>query len=198
MAAIEGLMWRYAMQWTGGKIGTGYTNFFFTADVSTAQAAATASAQFFKDIYLTSGGHLPSGIHITFPASVDVVEPGTGRLVSTVSVTPPTSVDGSDAGVYSAPSGMCVTWLTSGVLGGHRLLGRTFIVPLGASYMQTDGTPADAAVTGAGAAATALIASAPEFVIWHRPISVDAGGGEAHPVLAWKITDKSAILTSRR
>lgn len=192
------LMWRVVASWTGGQIGQGYTNLFFTEGVGTAQQAIDASRAFLRDAYGASTLGLPLGITITFQAGVDVMEPDNGMLLYTTPVTAPSPILGSGTGNYSAPSGACVTWTTSGVVAGHRVYGRTFLVPMSDGWMDTNGTLGATAVTNISAAAPALISAAPEFCIWHRPPSAAAGGGSTHPVLAFRLQDKVAVLTSRR
>ncbi len=192
------LMWRVVAQWGGGKIGTGFTNFHFTEGVGTAQAAADSARAFLFSAYGPGQAYMPQAINITFSGSVDVIEPGTGALVTSLSVTAPLPVTGADTGNYAAPAGLCVTWRTAGFVGGHRVRGRTFIVPLGPAGLQNDGTPATAAVTAAQTAAATFLAATPEFVVWHRPESLALGGGSAHVVLGSNVTDRAAMLTSRR
>jgi hypothetical protein len=148
---------------------------------------------------LTGGTtYLPTGVVLSWTGSVDVMESTTGVLLFSVSITPPANVTGSATGAYAAPTGACVSWVTSGVVGGHRVAGRTFLVPLGQVGFENDGTLAPGVLTAVNSAASTLISAPPEFVIWHRPDNFAAGNGSAHPVLASKITDKAAVLTSRR
>lgn len=195
---LMALMWRVRAVWTGGNIGTGYTNMYFTEGVSTAQASADAARAFLATAYSSGAVALPAGITISFPAGVDVIDPISGVLVTTLAVTPPANIVGAGVAKYAAPAGACVSWVTSGVVDGHRVKGRTFLVPMDSSNFQTDGTISPSGITDITNAANALIAAAPEFVIWHRPASLAAGGGSAHPVLAFKLQDRVAVLTSRR
>jgi hypothetical protein len=191
-------IWRVTADWSGGKIGTGFTNLFFTGGVSTAQASADAARAFFNTAYSTAGGALPTGISIGFRSGVDEIDPANGELVTTLPVTAPATITGADTGVYAAVAGACITWLTQGVLIGKRVRGRTFLVPVGANYLQNDGTLSTLAQTNINNAAAALIAAAPEFCIWRRPKSKVLGGGSSHAVLASRLQDKTAFLTSRR
>lgn len=192
------IIWRVTTRWSGGAIGTGFTNMFFTGGVGTEQAAADATRAFFAGCYGGSGTDLPSGISLTFPSGVDLVEETTGVLTTTTSVTAPSSITGAGSGTYAAPAGACVSWLTGGVIDGRHVRGRTFVVPLLSSGFQSNGTIADALVTNISQAAAALIAAAPELTIWHRPASIAAGGGASFPAVAFRLNDKVAMLTSRR
>lgn len=192
------LIWRVTVKWGGGNIGQGFTNMFFTEGVSTAQLAADAVKAFFTGVYGSTGADLPTGVTLTFPAGVDVLDPGSGLLTTTIPVTPGSSVTGIQSGNYASPAGACVTWLTAGVIAGKRVRGRTFLVPLASTGLANDGTLSSTAVTNIQAAGAALIAAAPEFCIWHRPGPGPLDVGSSHPVLALRLADKVAVLTSRR
>jgi len=190
-------MWRVRATWQGGNIGTGFTNLFFEGGVSTAQAAADAARAFFNTAY-GSGGMLPSGISITFDPTVTDINVETGLMGGEESVTTPLAVTGGDSTVYAAVAGACVTWVTNGFVGGKRVRGRTFLVPVGGQGLQTNGTLGTTFLTGLATACNNLIAAAPSFSVWHRPASVAAGGGQLFQVLQAKVADKTAYLTSRR
>lgn len=198
MPAMPGQMWRVVAHWGGGKIGTGFTNLFFTEGVGTAQAAADAARAFFFTSYGPAGVRLPSNINIVFDGAVDVIDVVDGTLASTIPVTAPLPVTGGDTGHYSALSGACVTWLTGALVGGRRVRGRTFLVPLGAAGLDTDGTIDTSTVTAINTASAALIAATPELTIWRRPTTTAAADGAAFPVVASRLADKAAYLTSRR
>lgn len=192
------LLWRVSAKWSGGQIGSGFTNMFFTEGVSTAQTAADSVRTFFRAVYGFTGAFLPTGITVAFPTLVDVLEPGTGALVTSIPVTNGGNLTGADSTKYAAPAGICVTWRTAGIVNGHRVRGRTFFVPIGGSALDTNGTPLDSFVSTAQTSAASLIADPAELTVWHRPLSLAAGGGSAHPVLASAVSDKVAMLTSRR
>lgn len=190
-------IWRVTATWTGGRIGTGFTNFFFNTGASNQQGAADAMRTFLSSSY-SAGGKLPNGCLITFPTVVDTIEATNGQLLSTTPITQPVQITGSDTGPYAAVAGACVTWRTGDFVGGKRVRGRTFLVPVGALGMQNNGTLDDNTVTAIVAAGTALVAAAPEFVIWRRPTSVGAANGSTHLVAAATCSDRAAYLTSRR
>lgn len=191
-------LWRVVATWSGGKVGTGYTNMFFTAGVGTAVQASDAARAFMNSAYSSSGSTLPVGITISYPAAVDEIDATNGHLVSTTPVTQPAIITGSDAGVYAAVAGACVTWLTAGVVGGRRVRGRTFLVPMGAAGLQNDGTLSALATSSIPSAAATLISSAPEFAVWRRPSAPGATDGDSFPVVAGRLQDKTAFLSSRR
>lgn len=191
------LMWRVTARWTGGQIGTGFTNLFFNDGISTPQAAADACRKLLSDA-LNIGASLPTGVTISFPSAVDVIEPTTGVLVVSTSITAPATITGTATTDYASVAGCCINWVTSGIVAGHRVGGRTFLVPLASAAFDNDGTMDTSFLANLATATATFIAAAPEFVVWHRPASVAAGGGSTHVVLAAKVNDRPSILTSRR
>lgn len=190
-------IWRVVVTWSGGKIGTGYTNMFFNTGVSTAQAAADAAREFWR-AGTSIGGALPAGVTLAFPAVVDTIEATNGQLTSNTSITAPAAITGADATAYSAVSGACVTWRTGEFVNGRRVRGRTFIVPLGGASYQTDGTLGASFLGTLNTAITALVAAAPEFCVWRRPTGPGAADGSSHVVAAGTVTDQASFLSSRR
>ncbi len=191
-------IWRVTAKWTGGAIGSGFTNFFFQAGTSTAQAAADSARAFLFSAYGAAQALLPTGISIAFTAGVDVLDVVSGALTGTVAITPPANVTGSGTGSYAAPTGACVTWLTGGVVNGHRLRGRTFLVPMAGNAFENDGTLSATTLSSINSAATTFISAAPDFAIWHRPAAGGGGGGQATTAIAFRVADQAAVLTSRR
>jgi hypothetical protein len=165
--------------------------------VSTVQAAADAARAFFSSSY-SVGAFLPAGVSISFDPTVDVLEEVNGELTSTVPVTAPGTITGSGNARYAAVAGACVTWRTGDFVGGRRVRGRTFLVPVDGGALGLDGSLDDTFRGFINTAAAALVASAPEFVIWRRPTSHAAADGSAHIVGSGSCQDKTAFLTSRR
>jgi hypothetical protein len=192
-----GSLWRVVADWTGGKIGTGFSNIYFTGGTSTPQACADATRAFFGSALVT-GSNLPTGVNINFRSTVDVVDSMTGHLSNQLPVTAPAAVSGGGTARYSALAGSCVTWRTADFLNGHRVRGRTFLVPLDGGAMQADGTIDNTALGFMNTAAAALVAAAPELVVWHRPTAPAATDGAYYVVVSGTAADKSAYLTSRR
>lgn len=190
-------MYRVITNWSGGKIGTGFTNMFFTAGVSTQQACVDAVRAFFSSSYSVGAG-LPTGVVLSWPATVDTIEATNGELTDTVGVTAPAVVTGSDSSRYAAVAGACVSWRTGAFVGGRRVRGRTFLVPAGGQMLQADGTIDTTFIGFIQSAANTLIAAAPELTVWHRPTSHAAANGSQHPVAAATISDQTAFLSSRR
>lgn len=159
--------------------------------------------------YDTIKDDFPSVVTINFPSSGDILDSVSGQLTGTWVATAPALVQGVYTGAYSAPTGAVVNWATGSIINGHRVVGRTFLVPMGGTVFENDGTINPAARNGMAAAAAALIASASSnFVIWSRPRAavpsppvkapVTARAGGHVPVTGYLVPDLAAVLRSRR
>lgn len=191
--------------WSGFPGAPGYTNFYFVGTHVTGQfqqadvGPATTRAFTFLGNLRDS---LPADVTITMDTIVDVVDSATGVLQAQYAVpSPPAPAQGSVAGGYSAPSGLIVNWKTGKIHRGRPIRGRTFIVPLGGTSYDAQGTLAAGVQTAAQARATelaGLVEDQPELVIWSRPTSKGAADGDYGIVTAGLVPDKAVILRSRR
>jgi hypothetical protein len=192
------LIYRYKAIWSLPTGGPGVTTLFAFPD-TTEQVFADSVRAFLLDAVATTtlANYLPSAVSIQCDSIVDNIEVTDGTLQSSVPVTPPLIITGTGTGVYSAPVGACITWLTGLVHQGRRVRGRTFLVPLHTSAFENNGSLDPNFVTQARTAAAAYIASAANPCIWARP---DPGttNGAAFTVAAGTVVDKAAVLTSRR
>jgi hypothetical protein len=75
--------------------------------------------------------------------------------------------------------------------------GRTFLVPLHPVVFQNDGTITSATLDALRLAASTLWSSG-GLHVWHRPTTPTGTDGQAFPVNASNVADKSAVLRSRR
>lgn len=184
--------------WTGGPIGTGVTVMYATPGGSFMAAIRT--------FYATIAGSLSNYVTLSFPSSGNTIDSATGHLTGSWSGTTLSTVTGTGGGFTSAPSGACVNWLTSTIVPGyppsgtpHVARGRTFVVPLATNSYDSDGTIGTSAFTSIKSAADALVAAgAGHFVVWHRPVPGTSAGGAIADVIAAKVRDRAAVLTSRR
>jgi hypothetical protein len=190
-------LWRVVVDWSGGKIGTGFSNLYFTGGVSTPQICADSVRTFFSSAY-NANTSLPTGITISFRSTVDVVEETDGSLANQLPVTAPGSLTGADSKVYAALAGSCVTWRTADFHNGRRVRGRTFLVPLGGNALQSDETIDNTQLGFINTAAASLVSAAPELVVWRRPTAVGATDGTHSVVISGTSADRACYLTSRR
>jgi hypothetical protein len=192
------LIYRYKHIWSMPTGGPGVTTMFAFPD-TTEQVFADAARAFLFDALATTGtaDFLPSGCTIQGEGVVDNIENTDGTLQASVPITAPAVISGIGSGSYAAPAGAVITWLTGLVHQGRRVRGRTFLVPLSNTALESNGTLSTGFLTNCRNAATAYVASAANPCIWARP---DPGttNGAAFAVAAGTVLDKVAILTSRR
>lgn len=197
---------RIRVPWTGGVGGNGLSTFYF----NDAPAALPSLRTFFDSIKSS----VAIGISWTFFGEGDTIESTTGQITGTWSTTGQAQVTSSGSGIYAAPVGGMINWLTGAVYFGHRIKGRTFIVPLVGSQQDAQGTLSGTCLTTLGNAAAALIAASPgNMLVWSRPTLATPAWtdvrGVSHPaktahdgyavsVVAHSVPDKSVVLRSRR
>lgn len=193
---ITGNLFRHRWTWSGNGIGLGFSSFYNAG--GTAQPLADAAGVLMNGILGATGSNLPSGVTVVPDPLCDLIDPTNGQLVNSQPVTPPATVTGGASVSYPAMAGMCVTWQTVGVVGGRRVRGRTFFVPITTSKYQPDGTIDNTYLASCRVVAAAFATSAATPVVWHRPTAVGSTDGVAFYMTGAKITDKAAMLTSRR
>lgn len=177
--------------WTGATGLPGYTRLKFQGDLDS--AAALACANRVRTFFDSIKAFLPSAISINFAEAAQVYDLDQ-TLTAEVGFTPPALVLGGGAGSFSSPTGMVVNWLTSLIFQGHKVRGRSFLVPLAGTAYQSDGSLATATITAVQGAATALIAGTPSLVV----ASGGNGSFAVSPVNAMSVPDRAAVLRSRR
>ncbi len=149
--------------------------------------------------YFGRRNDFPNDVRFTFETVGDIIDPITGALMGTWTGTDPADVAGLGQGNYSAPSGLSVNWLTGDVLDGHRLRGRTFMVPLVSAAYDLGGSIEATVLSSWRAESAAFVAaSAANFVVWHRPRLLPARAGGYSVVTGATVNDRAAVLRSRR
>lgn len=152
---------------------------------------------------------MPPVVTLQVEQSGDTIEDTDGALTGSWTGAAQPAHVGSGTAEYAAPVGFCCTWLTPIVRDGHRIKGRSFIVPVGRDLFQSDGSIEPYTLVTAAAAADALVSGAGgNFRIWHRPRlaqvaspghrALAAHDGSQAAVTASSIRDKAAVLRSRR
>jgi hypothetical protein len=201
-------IWQVTWAWTGFPGATGYSNLYYRASTSDAGEAAGVCQQS-QLLWTGLKGLLPQQVTISLQPDVRLLEDSTGNLVNIFTVTgiPPTTGSAA-AGVYSAPSGGCIDWLTGVIHGKHLMVGRTFVVPLAGAAYQNNGTLADTTVTTLATAAESMRQANPAhpFGVWGRPRKADNTSNPPKPALTGffanaissRIPDKAVVLRSRR
>jgi hypothetical protein len=191
-------------QWNNFQGAPGYTNWYGMSD-GDAAAAANALGPRMRTFFDAVKAHLPTGVTVKVQRTYQVLDSITGNLTSEANLSAdPAVVTGTGTGTYSAPAGAVVNWETGAFNDlGHRVRGRTYLVPLANAY-DTDGTLSAAAVTTIGNAATAALGGTGSLLTFSRPVKanpakgITARIGQINLVTAASLHDKACVLRSRR
>ena len=185
MADVDKLI----VRWDGFTGAPGYSVFH----AAPGGAVRDSIFAFFDSIKV----NIPAGVSLTIPTTGDTYDVATGELTGTWSSGSGTTLITCSGGAQNVGNaGACVTWRTPGIAEGHKVRGRTFLVPLSVANYATNGTLDDAVVAALRSYASALVsAAAPQFSVWHRPKA--GAGGSLHQINAATVTDRAAILRSR-
>lgn len=141
---------------------------------------------------------MPLGTTVTTPTSGDQLDEATGTLSGAWSGTGGgTSVSVTVSQPYSGTSGLVIEWLTSLIVAGRRVMGKTYLVPLDRGGYDASGSIATGSISAVQAAGNALIvALAGELKVWSRPRPSIAGA--AAQVIACRVPDLAVVMRSRR
>lgn len=185
---------QYRAIWSTAGGGTGYSIFHSVTDDLTPTQAADMAADI-RVFFDTIKGLLPDDVLISFDSEVLELQ-ADGTLTDVVAIGTPTAVSGSGATNYARPVGGRVDWVTGEIVGGRRLRGRTYIVPLLASAYDTGGTLTGVAQNALRQAAqdllNALSADSIPLGVWSRKNSFAAS------VSSPSVPFSTAVLRSRR
>lgn len=193
-------IWRYRMRWSGWAGGPGVSTLYASDVAGTPQDHSNAVAGLFADVVNPSGNPtlLPAGVKIAGDPYIDVLNPANGEQTGTVAVTPVATINGIGTGNWADVVGLSITWVTAAFIGGHRVKGRTYFVPLDGTAYATDGTLATSVLTSVQGAIDQYLSKVTEPVVWHRPTTVGGSDGSDSSIAAGRIIDHPSILTSRR
>jgi hypothetical protein len=192
---------RVRIAWTGFPGGPGVATMY----AHDGAAAMTPLQAMFDQIKAS----LPTNVNIQVESYGDIIDPANGDLMGGWTGTAQDLLTGADGATYPAPAGGIISWTTGTIVDGHRLKGRTYLVPMGGASYQGDGTINTANVGSISAYALELVeAGEGNFVVWHRPRVAKAADGSRPAVTAragsyGEITggglrDKVVVLRSRR
>jgi hypothetical protein len=178
--------------WQGAPItGPATSTFYWTNGVA---GSTTALRSFFNSI----SSVLPTTVTVSVLATGDVLNDANGALAGVWTDTAVSSVTGTDGTGPIDGVGARIRWITGGIFGGRRVIGSTFIVPIGRGAMTSNGQPDGTTQSTLQTAASALVAaSAGNLLIWSRP-HVDTADGESNPVVGAIATGEVSWLRSRR
>lgn len=175
--------------WSNGPGLPGTNTFHFspsTVDMSVLQG-------FYSDLE----AFIPSGITVRAPGEGSTLNVESGELEGLWSGVGGTATVGTGAGDYAGGVGATIRWDTSGVVGGHHIRGRSFLVPLISQCFDDNGTLDDGVKGTIKAAGDALIDYYDgNLRVWHRPAG--GSGGSLHTVVDSFVPDRAAWLKTRR
>lgn len=189
MATIQ----RMRVEWSGSAIvGPAISTFYCDP------AVASFNPDAVKNFFTAIAGKFVGGVTWTIPNQGDTLEETTGKLTGVWGTTGGGTVSGSaGAADFAHGVGAQIAWKTANVQNGHRVRGRTFLVPMIAAAYKSDGNIDGGTVTVLQNAATALInAHAGSLSVWHRP-KANSGGFHA-PITSAVVNNQISWLRSRR
>lgn len=185
-------------QWTGFQGAPGYTNWYGLSD-GDAAAAANALGPRMRTLFDAIKAYIPSGTAVKVQRTYQVLDSITGRLTSEANLTAdPAVVTGTSITAYNGAGGAVINWET-GLFNdeGHRVRGRTYLVPLSNCY-DADGSLSSAFITAVGGAANAALGGTGSLGVFSRPHPKGASNGVFRTASAANVHDKAAVLRSRR
>lgn len=196
------------MGWSGFQGAPGYSKFHFS-DLTT-DAARNAAGAAVRTLFFSQSAYLLTTWSFLVNPEVLEYDVATSALVGAASMTsPPAVANGTLAASFHAGgSGYVITWSTGQILFGHRVRGRTFMVPAAGCY-DVDGTISAAAISAGAAAGTTFIGSAGvDSVVWAKQWQKDAAGHTVQPpvqiggqlasITGASVKDMAAQMRSRR
>lgn len=183
--------------WTGFPGAPGYTNMFFDA-ASGDNAAATAAADVVTLFWQSLTTQFPSDVRWQVQSEVPLVDVASGQMVDQLTADTQPAVAGNGATQYSAPTGGIVDWVTSVFSNGRKIVGRTYLVPLGGNMYDGVGSLIPGALDAINQAAAALASTTPtSMMVYSRP-TAGRPIGQANAVTSVRVPDRACVLRSRR
>lgn len=189
---------RVKTEWTGFTGAPGYTVMHFNGSDEAAGSSPDQCHEAVHTFFTAIASRLPGVVRLRVDPNVERLDEASGEIVAFELATDRPVISGTTTGNFSSATGACITWMTAGVRNGRRIRGRTFLVPLASAAYDTDGTLNPTARTNIETAAQALNDDFGGLVVFSRPSGPGATDGQAALVTGVRVTDKTAILRSRR
>lgn len=187
---------RVRVVWSGFLGSPGVSTFYCTDVTSFRPALATWLGHM--------GAYMPNMVDMQIAADGDVILDTDGSIVAGWADSAIGSIPGVGSPDYSAPVGFQARWLTDTVVDGHRLRGRTYLVPMTGSIIDAYGGLNPTVTTALQGFSDDFVGDvADNMLIWHRPRDVSvrhpvARAGSSAPVTGCVVPSKLVVLTSRR
>lgn len=184
--------------WQGALAGMpGYTKMRFIGELTGSQlsTAATNLAAFLN----VAKTYIPNALTLTIqPTATWHADDGTLTAEVAIPSVPAALVCLGSGGVAAA-TGMLVRWQTGAINGGHKVEGRTYIVPVYSGALQSDGTLLDTNRNALQTAANTFASSTPSPAVNSRSRPGNpAAGNQTVAMLSAIVPDKQVVLRSRR
>jgi hypothetical protein len=208
------VMNRHRIVWSNFPGAPGYTNFYTGSSIIDSTPFKTFMAAALNLGAGASQEQLPAGCTLTYPSSGDQIDESTGKITGAWSGTAPSpSTSLATSANFAGGAGAQVQWLSSLIVNGRRVQGKTFLVPMIPLAFDTQGSLNTTTQSRIQAAATALIvALAGELKVWSRPFVPDPAtnppvGSPGHKtpragsnaqVISSRVPDIAVSLRSRR
>lgn len=160
-----------------------------------------------KAFLTTCAGAFAGGLTFSVPNSGDTLDETTGALVGGWSGSGGGSVTSAGSGAYALGTGFMVKWNTGAVWGGHRIHGRTFMVPAPAAAFDSSGHVLAAEGSAVQSAGAQLITdNGGDLIVWVRPRKAGSGvhknlparAGTLIPITSCEVPAIPTSLRSRR
>lgn len=185
--------------WTGGPSDPGLTVMNVDAG-AVLDFSSTISAV--RTFWTAIAPGIPDEYDLQVSPLVELFDTATGALMGESTLTGnPAVVSGTSTERYVNGVGARIDWLTSDIVNGRRVRGRTFLVPIHSLAFTNAGALEQLNVTVFEDAATdlltALDTAGTPLVVWSRPTPPAADGAIA-PVIAARVPNKAAYLRGRR
>jgi hypothetical protein len=201
------------VDWTGTYGHTGISRFAFEradhADVTRADVDSVTTA--LDALYAPVLGWFPLDVSYTVDSIVEYYDGVLGTLLGEVAATVAhVAHPGLADGAYGNGIGALMSWNTGGLFDGHRIRGRTFMVPLDSVAFDVAGTLKPDCVTsfltGAAAYLADMATAGLSPLVWGHPRDVPAtvrtpahhAAGHWASILTAGMVSKPAILGRRR
>lgn len=185
---------RYVPQWSGFSGAPGFSVMHLFGHGTQAQCEWSAAT--IRAFFLAQQTRLPNGVTVSFPAEM-TEHSDDGTLTGVQGMTSvPAPVTMTGTGNWAAPVGARLNWDTNTIVGGKRLRGALFLVPLVVSQYDAVGTLASTTVTGIQGNAQTMLTDLPvaglPLAVWSPTGSVVAA------VTSPTVPDRAAVMRSRR
>jgi hypothetical protein len=181
---------------TGYTGAPGYTKLSFIGELNAADASTAAANS--RTLLSSISAYIPNIVQYACQPTAQTFGTDTVLTGEVALTTVPVAINGAASGSYVGGSGAVVYWITNVLNGGHKIKGRTYIVPLAALGYQSDGTLASIVVTNLQSAATTFAGSTPNPCIVSRQLGQSDRTNKQALIASASVKDRSAFLRSRR